>query len=87
VRTGLIAGLVVSAVGAFAAPAGAGVATVTGTATCSNTNHLVVWTLTNGPGGGAMVVGTANEQIGADSFAATGFSFRNSRPTSPARSC
>lgn len=73
IRAGFIAGLAVSTVVAFAAPAWADVATVLGTATCSNAHPVVQWTLTNGSAGRAMLVGTARAQIGADSFSANGF--------------
>jgi hypothetical protein len=73
IRAAFIAGLAVSTVVAFAAPAWADVATVHGTTTCSNAHPVVRWTLTNGSAGAAMLVGTASAQIGADSFAATGF--------------
>jgi hypothetical protein len=73
VRVAVIAGLTVSIVVAFAAPAWADVATVHGTATCSNAHRVVEWSLTNGSAAGPMSVGTASAQIGGDSFAATGF--------------
>jgi len=73
VRAGLISGLAFAAILAFAAPAWADVATVRGTATCANAHPVIQWTLTNGSAGTPMLVGTASAQIGADSFAATGF--------------
>ena len=57
----------------LAAPAWPCVATVTGSVSCSNTDHVAQWVLANGPVGGTMLVGTVTEQIGPDFYNVTGF--------------
>jgi len=70
----LVAGAVAATVFALAAPAAAGVETLTGTTTCSNTDHVAQWSLSNGAVGGNMLIGTVTEQIGSDFYPVTGFS-------------
>ena len=73
VQAGLVGGMVVAVLLGLAAPAWPCTASVVGTVTCSNVDHVATWTLANGPVGGTMLVGTVTEQIGPDFYNVTGF--------------
>ncbi len=72
-RVGLAGGVVIALVLGLAAPAWPCSATAAGSTVCSNTDHAVQWSLTNGPVGGTMVVGTIVVQLGTNFYTASGF--------------
>jgi Fibronectin type III domain len=73
VQVGLVVGVVISVVLGLAAPAWPCTANAFGTTACSNTDHAVSWSLSNGPVGGTMVVGTIVVQHGTLFYTANGF--------------
>src|SRR5260221_9158485 len=72
-RIGLVGGVVIAVVIGLAAPAWPCSASATGSTACAGTDHAVQWSLTNGPLGGTMVVGTIVVQLGSHFYTATGF--------------
>jgi LPXTG-motif cell wall-anchored protein len=72
-RVGLVAGVVVAALGGLALPAYAHHAIVSGSTVCANNDHVITWSIGNNRDDELMTIESATATINGQSYAVTGY--------------
>src|SRR5262249_1987509 len=72
-RLGLVAGIVVAALGGLSAPAYAHHAIVSGSTVCANNDHVITWSIGNSESNMPMTITSATAAANGQSYAVTGY--------------
>jgi len=72
-RFGLVAGVVVAALGGLSAPAYAHHAIVSGSTVCAGNDHVITWSIGNNRDDEAMTIESATATVNGDTYAVTGY--------------
>ena len=72
-RLGLVAGIVVAAIGGLSAPAYAHHAIVSGSTVCANNDHVITWSIGNSENNKSMNIDSVTATANGQSYAVTGY--------------